>query len=219
VSPGTAVTIPSPGVVIGPVNINDGPAAQAMVDVNSIYSTLIGVTEQCCNSNTSPNIGNQQVLLAGAYCFDSSINVVGTLYLDAQGQSDATFMFFTPDALNTAAGSNIALMNAGSGCNVYWVVGFSASLGASSTFTGNLIAGVDIFVGSNSIIRGRLFARTGVVTLNSDMVANSTCITCPPLQMHELGATSSASTSDFVLSTILASLIASVMIVGMDLIA
>lgn len=195
VSPGTSVSIPPPSAVIGPIDVNDAQAAQAMSDLTTVLTNLVNVpNQQCCNWNTSPNLGNQQSLLRGAYCFNSTVTVSGTLYLDAQGHSDATFMFFTEEGISTAAGSNIVLLNAGSGCNVYWITGFSATLGASSTFTGNLFAGVDILVGSNAVVRGRLFARTGVVTLNNDMIANTTCTTCPVLQMRLSGSTSEAMT-------------------------
>ena len=71
--------------------------------------------------------------------------------------------------LNAPAGSNLA-------CNVFWTVGSSATIGASSTFVGTILASASITVngpvngGTATIVNGRLLAAnqasdTGSVTI------------------------------------------------------
>jgi hypothetical protein len=60
---------------------------------------------------------------------------------------------------------------------VYWDVGSSATLGANSTFQGNILASASITMGSGVTIScGRALAHTGAVTMISDTVNAVGCL-------------------------------------------
>jgi hypothetical protein len=46
--------------------------------------------------------------------------------------------------------------------NVFWQIGTAATLGASSSFIGQILAGTSISVGASVTVFGRLFAQAGV---------------------------------------------------------
>ncbi len=60
-------------------------------------------------------------------------------------------------------------------CNVFWQVGTSATLGAASSFGGNILALASITVGAGVNINGRTLARNGAVTLDTDTITRSAC--------------------------------------------
>ena len=82
--------------------------------------------------------------------------------LDAKGNSNAKFIFYSATTLTTAARTQIVLKNGASPANVYWILGTAATLGADSILRGTLLAGSAITIGSNGRIRGRAIAQTAV---------------------------------------------------------
>src|SRR6185503_12328550 len=53
--------------------------------------------------------------------------------------------------------------------NVFWQVGSSATLGTGSVLKGNILALASITVTTGAAVEGRLLARTGAVTLDSNI--------------------------------------------------
>ncbi len=95
--------------------------------------------------------------------------------LDAQGNPNAVFIFQAATTLDTAAASTVTFANGAQPCNVFWQVGSSATLGAASTFGGNILALASITVGAGVTISGRALARNGAVTLDTDTIDRSAC--------------------------------------------
>lgn len=104
-----------------------------------------------------------------------TFGITGTLTLNGQGNADSVFIFKMASTLITASASKVVLTNSAQGCNVYWVVGSSATFGTSSTFIGNVLAYASITDDGSSTINGRLLASTGAVTLNNTTVIKQTC--------------------------------------------
>ena len=63
------------------------------------------------------------------------------------------------------------LVKSGSNCNVYWQVGSSATLGTGSTLAGSILALTSITLTTNANVSGRILARNGAVTLDTNTVA------------------------------------------------
>jgi hypothetical protein len=76
------------------------------------------------------------------------------VYLDAQGDQDAVFIFQAETTLVTCANSEIVLQNGARAENVYWVLGTALTMGADSIMMGNVLAGTAITVGNNGILVG-----------------------------------------------------------------
>jgi len=118
-------------------------------------------------------IAGNITLTPGVYSTGSTFLLTGgdTLTLDAGGKNNVSFVFLVGSALTIGVGSTVKLVNAGSNDGVFWVEGSSATLDTSSTFVGNILAGVSITLDKGATITcGRALANTGAVTLNNDTI-------------------------------------------------
>ncbi len=142
-------------------------AAEAIVgiaktDLTTAYNDADGRTAVTLGTElggTSPAPG---VYTAGTF------GLTGILTLT--GDANDIWIFHTTSTLDTAANSKIDLSGGARACNVYWVVGSSATLGADSVFKGNIMAVASITVYSGAKIEGRLLAQDGAVTLNANTI-------------------------------------------------
>ena len=167
-SPGTSVTGFPPGLVLGASHITDAVALQAQNDATTAYNTLAGTA---CNVDlTGQDLGGL-TLVPGVYCFSSSAQLTGPLALDALGDDSAVFIFQIGSTLTTASGSSVNMLNGGSGCNVFWQVGTSATLGSSTTFVGNILASASITLVTSASVSGRVMALNAAVTLDSNSIS------------------------------------------------
>jgi hypothetical protein len=178
VSPGTAVTGFPPGTVSnGTIHSADGVAAGAQSDLTTAYNDAAGRSP---TASVPAFIGAGQSLAPGVYKASSSLDVGGSLTLDADGDPNAVFIFQAPSTLVTDSASSVILTNGAQACNVFWQVGSSATLGTDSAFTGSILALTSISVETGDTIAGRALARNGAVTLDDDTITSSTCATTPP---------------------------------------
>jgi len=178
VSPGTAVTGFPPGIVSnGTIHSADGVAAGAQSDLTTAYNDAAGRSP---TANVPAFIGAGQTITPGVYKASSSLDVGGSLTLDAGGDPNAVFIFQAPSTLITDSASSVILTNGAQACNVFWQVGSSATLGTNSTFTGTILALTSISVKTGDTIAGRALARNGSVTLDDDTITASSCPTPTP---------------------------------------
>jgi hypothetical protein len=177
--PGTAITGFPPGLVVPPGTIHPGDAAahQAQNAVTTVYNNLAG---QACNFDlTGQDLGGK-TLTPGVYCFSTSAQLTGVLTLDAQGDPNAVFVFQLGSTLTTASNSSVLVINSASGCNVFWQIGTSATLGTTTAFKGNIIALASITLNTSvNIDSGRALARNGAVTMDTNNVSITACATAP----------------------------------------
>lgn len=178
VSPGSAVTGFPPGTVVnGIIHGPDAVATGAQADVNIAYNDAAG---RSVSATVSADLGGQ-TLVSGVYR-GSTLALTGTLTLDAQGDPNAVFIFQAGSTLITAPGSRVALVNGASACNVFWQVGSSATLDTNSVFVGTILALTSVTANTGALVTGRLLARNGAVTLDTNQVTRPAgCATTPPL--------------------------------------
>jgi hypothetical protein len=110
-------------------------------------------------------------LTKGVYNFASSGQLTGTLTLDAQGSSNAEFVFQFGSTITTAVSSSIVLINGAQACNVYWQVGTSATIGTTTTFVGNILASQSVTLNHGVRMVGGIYALKAAITLDGDNVA------------------------------------------------
>src|ERR1035437_4561013 len=190
ISPGNASSVtgftfyssPGPGILNGATHFADSTASQAKTDSTNAYDSLAG---QGCDLNlTGQDLGGL-TLTPGVYCFDSSAGLTGTLTLNALGDPNAVWIFKTGSTLVTHSGSSVAFINGGSGpgCNVFWQVGSSATLGTTTSFIGTIIAADDITLTTGATVNGRALARgvssDGTVTLDTNTITPIACALTP----------------------------------------
>lgn len=174
-SPGDG-TFPSvigfpPGIVNAPFTIHDADAdaALAQSELTISYNDLAG--RPATANLTGQDLGGL-VLTPGVYAFNSSAQLTGTLTLDGQGNPNAVFVFNIGSTLTTASSSNVTLINGAQGGNVYFRVGSSATLGATTQFTGQILALTDItLITGADIDCGAALARNGAVTLDTNTIS------------------------------------------------
>jgi serine protease AprX len=170
-SPGTAVTGFSPGVVNGTTQAADAVALQAKADLTAAYDTAAGLPP----SATAPGDVGGHTFTPGVYRSGSSIGLTGTVTLDARGDPNAIFVFQAGSTLITASGSHVNLVNGAQACNVFWQVGSSATLGTTTAFAGNILALTSITMNNGVTMTGRALARNGAVTLINDTITAPHC--------------------------------------------
>ena len=178
VSPGTAVTGFPPGVVITPgtEHLADGVAGQAQLDAKTAYNQAAGLPAD--NSTAFTELGGK-TLLPGVY--QGNLSLTGTVTLDNSNNPDAVFVFQASSTLITASSSVVTFKNPDHpSCNVFWQVGSSATLGTDSVFVGTIDALTSISADTSATIQGRLIARKGAVTLDSNVISRVPCATPPP---------------------------------------
>ncbi len=177
-SPGTSITGFPPGSVVnGTIHAADAVALQAQNDTTTAYDAL--AAQPCTVSYDVPTDLGGMTLAPGVYCFASSAALTGTVTLDAGGDAAAVFVFKTVSTLITASGSSVLLINGADPCNVFWKVGSSATLGTGTTFVGSILALTSIGLDTGASLSGRALARTGAVTLDSNVVGIDSCAELP----------------------------------------
>ena len=177
ISPGSAVTGFPPGTINGTQEVANSAAVQAQTDLITAYNNAAGQTPV----STIPTELGGTTNIPGAY--DSSagtFQITGTLTLDAAGDPSAVFIFKTASTLITAGTSNVVLINGAQACNVFWQVGSSATLGTNSTFKGNILALTSATLTTGANVEGRVLARNGGVTLDTNTITRATCATPTP---------------------------------------
>lgn len=172
VSPGTAITgitgiAPGgPGTVTGTINSANAFALQAQNELTAAYNAAAAAASTATKAG---DLGGQ-TLFAGVYTSSSTLGITGTVTLDAQNNPNAQFIFQIGSGLTTATGSNVSLINGAVAANVFWQVGSSATLGSTSSFSGNILALSSISLGTGASLNGRALARGGAVTLLGNSV-------------------------------------------------
>lgn len=171
-SPGSSVTgfFPidgGPGNITGTYHITDVAAANAQIAATAQYLFLAGMAS---TATVSGDIGGQ-TLAPGVYTAATSLAVTSAdLTLDGGGDVNAVFVFQIGSTLTIANGRQIVLIGGAQAKNIYWQVGSSATLGTTSVFNGTIVALASVTATTGAVVNGRLIARTGAVTLDTNAV-------------------------------------------------
>jgi hypothetical protein len=150
------------------IHVGDAAAAQAQTDLVAAYNDAADQT----SSGTFAGDLNGRTFDAGVYSTAAALGLTGTMTLDAQGNPNAVFIFQVDAALNTAAASTVRLINGAQASHVFWQVNGAAGTGASSFFSGTILAAGAITLGDGTQLTGRALAY-GTVTLANNTLTTS----------------------------------------------
>ena len=163
-----------PGKVRPPhtTRVSDAATRQAHIDLTAAYKAA--ESWPATHDLSGQDLGGL-TLLPGVYCFSTSATLNGTLTLNNQGDPDAKFIFQIGTTLKTSGGSAVITINGGPGpetkSSVTWQVGTSATLGADSTFEGNILALNNITMKEASSIQdGSALSQHGKITLDTNKI-------------------------------------------------
>ncbi|MHB8837198.1 MAG: IPTL-CTERM sorting domain-containing protein [Candidatus Methylomirabilia bacterium] len=162
-----------------------GPAVTPTITGNTVCvaglgsdqnSVLTNLNSQACSTLGSGNLTGTYT--PGCYEYASgALSVTGTLTLNGPG----VYIFRSGAALNTAANSIVSLANGACADNVFWALGAATTLGANSTFAGNILDPSGITIGSTVNLTGRALAFGGTVSTDTDnLFAPVSCMSVTP---------------------------------------
>ncbi|MDQ0727642.1 ice-binding family protein [Microbacterium sp. W4I20] len=172
-SPGTSITGIPPAVVNGTVHATDAVAAQARADLTTAYNVAAGLTPVASGLGDLTGAS----LTPGVYS-GGTLSVTGALTL--AGTANSVWIFQAASTLTIGSGAIITMSGGASACNVFWQVGSSAILRTGAQFIGTVMADISVTAETAATITGRLLARTGAVTLDTNTLSAPTgCTTAP----------------------------------------
>ena len=160
-------------LVSGSVDIDNANA----INGQTILTAAINDAASRTPAATLPAELGGTTLVGGVYTTGSSFSIsAAPLTLDGQGNPNTVWIFQVPSTLTTVTG-NVVLTNMANGCNVFWQIGSSASLGTNTTFYGNIMSTASITLTTGATIpEGRTLAQVnGSITFDTNMIGGCTC--------------------------------------------
>ena len=156
-----------------------GSQVLAGTSLTALVAAASALADSRGGTTTGAELGGQ-TLAPGAYT-NGTFEITGNLTLNAAGVPSAVFILRSTSTLVTAVASTVTLAGGAKACNVFWQIGSSATLGASSTMVGHVIAQSSISTGAGSVVNGQLIAVTAAVTLGGTTIANNSCAAVTPV--------------------------------------
>ncbi|MDP3436729.1 MAG: Ig-like domain-containing protein, partial [Bacteroidales bacterium] len=157
-----------PGIVNGVINAANALAAQAKLDLTTAFNDG---QSRSTSAISLPGDLSGLTLTPGLYVNSTSVLLSsGSVWLDAQGDANATFIFKMGSTLTSLAGTSVVLSGNAQAKNIYWIVGTSATLGTNSIFYGNILADQSITLTTGAVLNGRALTRIAAVTLDASLV-------------------------------------------------
>ena len=165
-----------PLLVTGTIHgVPNAVTAQCATDVTTVYNDLSAIPYDI-ELLYPPLFGNNLVLTPHVYVMNGAVTFTDTLYLNAQDNPDAVFVFQVYGAFSAGTFSNIVLQNGAQAKNVYWVINGAIEIGDYSVFQGSIISqgAVDLLTGVT--MYGRVLTAVGAVsTFAVDVIMPSSC--------------------------------------------
>ena len=154
-----------PGVINGSIHVADSVTALVASHLGVAYGAI---SARSCDSTIGATLGSGQLLRPKTYCITTLANLAGNLILDAQGDSNAIFVFKINGAFSTNALSTITLINSAALKNIVWHINGAFTLGSNAVFRGTVLSNGAISLLSNASLIGRGLTTAGAISLSSN---------------------------------------------------
>ncbi|MCX6285202.1 MAG: ice-binding family protein [Bacteroidetes bacterium] len=153
----------NPDSISGTNHFNDPSTQAAAADLLLVYDYLLNLSYDIKLLDPS-EFGHNLVLTPHTYQMNASVSFTDTVYLNAQGNTDAVFIIKTFGAFASSANANVKLINGTQAKNVYWFCTGAVSIGGNSKFKGAIIAHDAITMLPGSKLEGRVYSTNGALT-------------------------------------------------------
>lgn len=151
--------------------IPDGSTANCASDLLNAYNYL----------NTLPadiellypaQFGNSLVLTPHTYLMNAATSLTDTLYLNAQGDSNAVFVIKINGQLSTSTYATVTLINGTKARNVYWKVDGAVDINNFSIIKGTIVCNNGaVSLNTGAQIEGRALTTNGAFTADAITIA------------------------------------------------
>lgn len=148
--------------------------ALVKIDLQKVYDTLFQTTSTISDHAPAFGLDTGEVIKAGVYGIGAAGSITGKVILNAEGNSNAVFIFKFGGAFSITAGAEITLANGALPGNVFWVANGAISMGANSIMIGTFIAKGANSLGNAATLTGRMLSIVGAVNTNTNEINLST---------------------------------------------
>lgn len=158
-----------PTVVHGTIHTPDTVTQLASADLLVAYNQLYNTAPT--NTSHVASFGNGETLIPGVYTRTGAATINGTLTLDAQGNSNALFIFKSGGALSSGAEAKIILINGALARNVFWLAEGEIALAAATKMCGTLIGhNGAVSIAAGATLHGRMYSTTGAIAVDASSI-------------------------------------------------
>jgi len=182
--------------VVGDVCFTTGPAVPATVSGTTgpcpasagtdQSGALAIINGQTCTALPAGNLdavvigaNPPGVIPPGCYFRAGSIDITASGIVTLSGNGVYIFRS-TGGAVTTGANSQVVLAGGACAGNVFWAPVGATTLGATSSFVGNILDAAGITIGLNAALAGRALAFGGTVTTNASSITVPAACAAPP---------------------------------------
>ena len=176
--------------------IPDESTAKCAADLQNVYTYL----------NTLPydiellypaQFGNDLVLTPHTYIMKAAAELTGTVYLNAEGNTNAVFVIQINGALTTSTYSKVVLMNGAQSKNVFWKIEGAVGINNYSVFRGTIVCNNGALGALNTGVEldGRALTTSGSLTTNA--ITTTLVTNCPVTGLSSLDAGNKKNTVSF----------------------
>lgn len=156
--------------VTGKVHLTaDGSTGQCAADLLTAYDYMTNLTPDI-QLLYPAEFGYQLVLTPHTYIMLAAATLTDTVYLNAEGNSNAVFVIKIKGAFSTSSQSQVKLINGTQAKNVYWLVNGQTDINDSSRFNGTIICAGAMNLTKQVKLNGRALSIVGAIT-TADMNA------------------------------------------------
>lgn len=163
----------APAIPVGSGGIDTPCAPQVGFDQNTALGILNG---QPCVALPAGNLdaiviggGPPGTIPPGCYFRAGAIGIIANGIVTLNGNGVYIFKS-TGGGVTTGANSQVLLTGGACADNVFWAPVGAISLGATSTFVGNMLDAAGIGIGAGTAVTGRALAIGGTVTTDTDTI-------------------------------------------------
>ena len=179
--------------------VPDGSTATCATDLGNVYNYL-NLLPYDIELLYPAQFGNNLVLTPHTYLLNSATTFTDTLFLDAEGNPNAVFVFKLNGALTTSVYSKVRLMNGAQPQNIFWDVEGAVTINDYSIFNGSIICNNGaINLNTGMSLNGRALSTVGAVNTSAiSAIASPGCPGLTPPAIIIPPATQSACIGDSV---------------------